>query len=85
MKDLNDVKNHLQNEITHWFNVQWHDTTKPYYLFYNVNRSGFLIVPSVVNNDYELAMSERLSVGWTKEQAFSRCLEVLKRLPVLEA
>ena len=90
MKSLADIENALQAELTIWYGKQTRDIYQDYYLYYHpatAEHDGGIIILSEnpPNQEYQLAMTERIDKGATIEQNMNkiRLSGILGRLPIL--
>ncbi len=87
MKDFNAVKKKVTEELQKWAKDQA-NAMVAYYLYYRpVTKSNDsnLIICQCENAPpgYKLAMTERINGFETIEWNFNRCLDVLRKLPLL--
>jgi alanine-alpha-ketoisovalerate/valine-pyruvate aminotransferase len=90
MKTWSDVCNRIELEVKHWFNIQCHDTSIRYYVYYLPFKEGrdtgiIIVSKPPCNTDYWLATDEPMRLNATVEQEVYRLSELFRKLPCLDA
>ena len=83
------VRNGVSIAVKDWFRRACRNPFGHYYLYYKESPTGSdgplfwtpIIDTEAPNEDWKIACE--VSTAWTTDQAFSRCLEVFRKLPVL--
>ena len=88
MKNFEELKTRLRNELDQWFIRQCRNTFSKYYLYYletTAEHDGGIAICSEdpPNKEYKLATTEHIQRHLTVEQNFYRLVDVASRLPVL--
>ncbi len=78
---MNWLYEQVNREVDKWFFEQGRDIFRRFYLYYT--NGDIKISEDAPGENYRLAMAERISPAWSKEQVKYKAVEMLRRCPCL--
>ena len=68
-----------------WYRRQCRDCAVSMYLYFKPDTIAFWIGEYPLNEDWQLAWNERISIGKTQEQVTNDIIQIAQKLPILSS
>lgn len=89
MNELDTINSKIYNMADvaskDWFRRQCQDTAVRMYFYYKPGEITFYLGPSPLNDDWQLAQPETVSIGMSTNQVCTMIQRVAKTLPILSS